>query len=58
MMHVEHELKMELKQRFLREATVLSQLRHPRIVKFHELGMTDQGFYLVMDYVDHIAGMT
>ncbi|MAT16810.1 MAG: serine/threonine protein kinase [Planctomyces sp.] len=38
-------------QLFLREASVLSSLDHPRIVKFHELGMAAGQFYLVMENV-------
>ncbi len=36
---------------FLREVSVLSQLDHPRIVKFHEIGETQGQFYFVMEYV-------
>lgn len=48
--------------RFLREATVLSQLRHPRIVQFLELGMSAGQFFFAMEYVEpadlkqHLAG--
>lgn len=37
--------------RFLREAEILRQLRHPYIVSFHELGQADELLYFVMDYV-------
>lgn len=36
---------------FIREANVLSQLRHPRIVLFHEFGMAGGQLYLAMEYV-------
>ncbi len=44
----------DLRQRFLREATVLCQLEHPRIVSFRELGIAGNDLYIVMDYVDSI----
>jgi eukaryotic-like serine/threonine-protein kinase len=37
--------------RFLREARILSQLDHPNIVSFHELGQSDGLLYFTMDYV-------
>ena len=39
---------------FLREAAVLSELRHPRIVRFHEMGFADDRMYIVMEYVDSV----
>ncbi len=36
---------------FLREVSVLSQLDHPRVVRFHEIGETQGQFYFVMEYV-------
>ena len=39
---------------FLREASVLSQLKHPRIVQFHEMGWVDGRVFLAMEYVDTI----
>ena len=41
-----------LVQIFLREVSILSQLDHPRIVRFHEIGFRHGKFYFVMDYVD------
>jgi len=38
-------------ERFLREADVLRQLRHPNIVAFHEMGHVGGLLYFVMDYV-------
>ncbi|NQT18009.1 MAG: serine/threonine protein kinase [Planctomycetes bacterium] len=37
--------------RFLREAEILRQLRHPYIVSFHEMGEADELLYFVMDYI-------
>jgi len=39
-------------QMFLREVSVLSQLHHPRIVRFREMGTCRGQFYFVMDYVE------
>jgi serine/threonine-protein kinase len=41
-------------QLFLREISIMSQLRHPRIVRFHEAGMAHGQFFIVMDYVETI----
>jgi len=38
-------------QRFLREANILRQLRHPHIVGFHETDRVAELLYFVMDYV-------
>jgi serine/threonine-protein kinase len=40
--------------RFLREISVLSQLDHPRIVRFHEMGMAQGQFFFAMEYVETI----
>ncbi len=37
--------------RFLREAQILSELDHPNIVSFHELGESNGLLYFAMDYV-------
>ncbi len=37
--------------RFLREAHILSELDHPNIVSFHELGESNGLLYFVMDFV-------
>jgi hypothetical protein len=37
--------------RFLREANVLRELNHPRIVAFHDQGSTAAAVYFAMDYV-------
>lgn len=37
---------------FLREVNVLSQLKHPRIVHFHEMGWVSGRVFLAMEYVD------
>jgi len=37
--------------RFLREANILRQLRHPNIVAFHEMGLAGELIYFAMDYV-------
>ena len=36
---------------FLREVSVLCQLNHPRIVRFHEVGMARGQFFFAMEYV-------
>ena len=41
-------------QRFLREARILRELRHPNIVTFHEMGNAGDLLYFVMDYVPGI----
>jgi eukaryotic-like serine/threonine-protein kinase len=38
--------------RFLREARLLSQLDHPRIVRFREVGLHLGQFFLAMEYVE------
>lgn len=38
--------------RFQREARVLAKLKNPNIVGVHELRHTDEGFFIVMEYVD------
>jgi eukaryotic-like serine/threonine-protein kinase len=37
--------------RFLREANILSQLRHPNIVAFHDMGEESELLWFAMDYV-------
>lgn len=39
---------------FLREATVLSQLQHPHIVRFLEMGAADETVFLATEYVKSI----
>jgi serine/threonine-protein kinase len=39
-------------QRFLREANILCQLRHPNIVAFREVGESDGLLWFAMDYVE------
>jgi eukaryotic-like serine/threonine-protein kinase len=41
-------------QTFLREASVLSRLNHPRIVRFHEVGMARGLFFFAMEYVETV----
>ena len=42
----------ELRKRFMREAQAISQLEHPNIVAFHEVG-DHQGYpYMVMEFID------
>ncbi len=42
------------RQLFAREATILSQLNHPGIVRARHFGFTDDRMYLVMDYIPSI----
>ncbi len=44
-----------LVQMFLREVSILSQLDHPRIVRFHEIGFARGEFFFAMDYVEALA---
>lgn len=39
---------------FLREISVLSRLDHPRIVRFHEMGIAQGHFFFVMEYVETV----
>jgi eukaryotic-like serine/threonine-protein kinase len=39
---------------FLREVSVLSRLDHPRIVRFHEMGIAQGQFYFAMEYVETV----
>lgn len=47
----QREMTDAIRTRFLREATVLCQISHPRIVRFCELGIHQDRLYLVMDYI-------
>ncbi|MCC6740210.1 MAG: protein kinase, partial [Planctomycetia bacterium] len=42
----------KLKARFLREARVVSKLRHPNIVGVHELGEAEGKAYFTMDFIE------
>ncbi len=39
---------------FVREANILNQLKHPRIVTSYEFGLNAGQFYLAMEYIDTI----
>lgn len=39
---------------FLREATVLSQLDHPSVVRFHAVDWTNDPSYIAMEYIDQV----
>ncbi len=47
-------VKEEDKKFFIREASILSQLDHPRIVRFHEFGLADGQLFLAMEFVPSI----
>ena len=38
-------------ERFLREARILCQMRHPNIISFQEVGEAADGLWFAMDYV-------
>jgi serine/threonine-protein kinase len=38
--------------RFRREAQAIASLRHPHIVTIYDFGKYEQGYYLVMEYID------
>ena len=42
---------LELVQRFLAEARVAARLSHPQIVQIYELGETEEGYFIAMEYV-------
>jgi serine/threonine-protein kinase len=42
----------EFVQMFLDEARLAARLHHPNVVPILEIGMSDQGYYLVMEYVE------
>jgi tRNA A-37 threonylcarbamoyl transferase component Bud32 len=39
---------------FLREANILSQLDHPRIVQFHEIGWREGQIFIAMEFVSQV----
>lgn len=39
-------------ERFVREAEAVSEIRHPNIVDGHGLEATDQGYYIIMEYLE------
>jgi serine/threonine-protein kinase len=41
-------------QLFLREVSVLSRLDHPRVVRFHEMGIAQGQFFFAMEYVEAV----
>ena len=48
----EHAETRGIRERFLREARVVAELRHPHIVQIHDLGELDDGsLYLAMEYL-------
>ena len=53
-LHPSHSSCEKSMQLFLREVNVLSQLKHPRIVQFHEMGWVGGRVFLAMEFVDVI----
>ncbi|QDT57008.1 Serine/threonine-protein kinase PrkC [Caulifigura coniformis] len=51
----DHAVDLEATRMFLREASVLSQLQHPRIVQFVELGSIQNRLFLVMEHLETIT---
>jgi eukaryotic-like serine/threonine-protein kinase len=45
----------QLKARFLREAYIQSQLDHPNIVRVYEFFISEENYYLVMEFVDGMS---
>ncbi len=50
-----HSVTSEALQLFLREASILSQLDHPRIVRFQEMGFAAGQLYYAMDFVETVS---
>jgi serine/threonine protein kinase len=42
----------DFRRRFLQEAQTLARMRHPFIVTIHDVGVTDEFMFLVMEFVD------
>ena len=42
----------EIIQRFIREARLSSQLKHPNIVRVYDVGIEKEQHYIVMEYID------
>jgi serine/threonine protein kinase/Tfp pilus assembly protein PilF len=42
----------ESRKRFIQEARVIANLRHPNILSVHELGIVDGDYYFTMDYIE------
>ncbi len=49
-----HAVEEDANRFFIREASLLGQLDHPRIVRFHEFGMAAGQLFLAMEYVPKI----
>ncbi len=47
--------KEELKERFLKEASILSRASHPNIIKYFSHGEWENGLYIAMEYVKGIS---
>ncbi|MCA9289837.1 MAG: protein kinase [Phycisphaerales bacterium] len=45
----------ELRRRFHREARAAAQLTHPNIATVHELGETDDGCFIAMEFIDGLT---
>ena len=54
--HVDPLQQATAKERFLREARIVSKLRHPNSVTIHDFGQTPQGqMFMILEYIDGVT---